>query len=76
MLTINRSEEMVFHMMRSTKKSFHFGDISLGVLKLLDAIKEKGFVVHYHEKTGEPEPVLISKAECEKLGIEFEHRIE
>jgi hypothetical protein len=75
MLTKNRTEEMVFHLMRSTKKSFHFGDISLGVLKLLDAIKKEGFIVQYREKNGDPELKLMNKAECEKRGIEFEHCI-
>lgn len=75
MLAKNRTEELVFHLMRSKKKSFHFGDISLGVIKLLDALKEKDFIVQFTVKEGVPEPQILSKAECELMGIPFEHSI-
>lgn len=75
MIAKNRTEEMVFHLMRSKKKSFYFGEISLGVQKLLDAIKEKGLVVYFSEKDGNPEAILLSKEECENRSIEFEHCI-
>ncbi len=75
MLAKNRTEELVFHLMRSKKKSFHFGEISLGVIKLLDSLKEKGFVVQFTVKEGVPEPRILSKEECDALGIEFEHSI-
>jgi len=75
MLAKNRTEELVFHLMRSKKKSFHFGEISLGVVKLLDALKEKGFIVQFTVKDGIPEPQILSKEECEASGIEFEHSI-
>lgn len=75
MLAKNRTEELVFHLMRSKKKSFHFGEISLGVVKLLDSLKEKGFVVQFSVKDSIPEPQVLSRAECELMGIAFEHSI-
>lgn len=73
MIAKNRTEEMVFHLMRSKKKSFYFGEISLGVQKLLDALKARGLVVYFSEKNGNPETILLTKEECEQQGIEFEH---
>lgn len=67
------TEEMAFHLMRDKKCSFHFGEISLGVKKLLDAIKEIGYVVQLN--SSQNKIVLVSKQECEALGIEFEHQV-
>lgn len=75
MIAKNPTEELVYHLTKSTKTSFHFGQIPVGVHKLLEHLKEKGFVVHFIEKQGRHEPMIISKEECQQLGIEFEHRI-
>jgi len=73
MLAKNPTEEMVYHLTRAKKCSFHFGEISLGVKNLLDAVKEKGYIVHLSDSQCEIE--LISKQECESQGIEFEHQV-
>lgn len=73
MLAKNPTEELVYHLMRAKKCSFHFGEISLGVKNLLDAVKEKGYIVHLNGSQCEIE--LISKQECESQGIEFEHQV-
>ncbi|HYH04354.1 MAG TPA: hypothetical protein VEC37_14785 [Bacillota bacterium] len=73
MLAKNPTEELTYHLMRDTKNSFHFGEISLGVKKLLDALKEKGYVVHFNGDCSEP--MLLSEAECKQCGVEFEHKV-
>lgn len=73
MLAKNPTEELAYHLTRYTKYSFHFGEISLGVKKLLDALKEKGYVVHFNEDGSEP--ILLSEAECKQSGVEFEHKV-
>jgi hypothetical protein len=73
MLTKDPTEEMVYHLMRDKKCSFHFGEISLGVKNLLDAIKEKGYVVHLNSL--HQDISLISRQECESLDIAFEHQV-
>lgn len=73
MLTKDPTEELVYHLMRDKKCSLHFGEISLGVKNLLDAIKGKGYVVHLN--SSHQEINLISKQECESLDIAFEHQV-
>lgn len=75
MLTKNPTEELIYHLTQARKNSFHFGELPLGVQKLLELIKEKGFVVHLTINNGLPEPKLISKDDCHKLGIAYEHQI-
>lgn len=73
MLAKDPTEAMAYHLMRDKKCSFHFGEISLGVKKLLDAVKEMGYIVHLSGSQSEIK--LISKQECESLDIVFEHQI-
>ncbi|NLW47077.1 MAG: hypothetical protein GXY86_07040 [Firmicutes bacterium] len=73
MLAKDPTEELVYHLMRAKKCSLHFGEISLGVKNLLDAIKEQGCVVHLNSSNQEIN--LIRKQECESIGIEFEHQV-
>ncbi len=73
MLAKNPTEEMVHHLIRAKKCSFHFGEIPLGVKNLLDAVKEAGYVVQLCGLQSEIK--LISKQECESQGIEFEHQV-
>ncbi len=75
MIQKNPTEELVFHLMQSKKNSFHFGEISLGVQKLLDVLKQKGYVVHFTETAGSCEPKILSKEECLANGYDFEHQI-
>ncbi len=75
MIEKNPTEELVFRMMQSKKNSFHFGEISLGVQKLLEEIKQKGYVVHFVEKGNTSEPKLVSKEDCLASGLSFEHQI-
>ncbi len=73
MLTKDPTEKMAYHLMRDKKCSFHFGEISLGVKNLLDAIKQMGYVVHLN--SSQKELQLISKQECDLMGIKFEHQV-
>lgn len=73
MLVKDPTEKMVYHLMLDKKCSFHFGEISLGVKNLLDAVKQIGYVVHLNGP--QKEINLLSKQECEALGIEFEHQV-
>jgi hypothetical protein len=73
MLSKNPTEELAFYLMRDKRNSFHFGEISLGVKKLLEAVKEKGYIVYYQPERMEPK--LLSKEECARLGIVFEHTV-
>lgn len=73
MLAKNPTEEIVYHLMRAKKCSFHFGEIPLGVKNLLDAVKEKGYIVQLSGSQSEIK--LINKQECELQNIVFEHQI-
>jgi hypothetical protein len=73
MIAKNPTEELAFYLMRDTRDSFHFGKISLGVKKLLEAVKEKGYIVSY--KADSCEPQLFTEAECLQHGITFEHHV-
>ncbi|TCL62779.1 hypothetical protein EDC14_102359 [Hydrogenispora ethanolica] len=75
MISKNPTEELAYHLMLSKKNSFHFGEISLGVQKLLDALKELGYVVQFIEKADGCEPKLLSKEECLRTGLAFEHQV-
>ncbi len=73
MLANNPTEAVVYHLIRDKKCSFHYGEIPLGVKNLLDAIKAMGYVVHV---SGSPSEIkLVSKQECESIGLVFEHQI-
>lgn len=74
MIAENPLEELVYYLTRSKKNSFHYGEISIGVQKLLEALKEKGFVVHFTDKSSQPELIILSKAECEHSNLVFEHQ--
>lgn len=73
MLAKDPTEELTYHLTRDKKCSFHFGEISLGVNKLLDAVKQIGYVVHLNDP--EKKINLLSKEDCETLGIKFEHQV-
>ncbi|MGD8401593.1 MAG: hypothetical protein PVH64_11795 [Bacillota bacterium] len=73
MLAINPTEELTYYLMHNKRISFHFGEISLGVQKLLDALKNKGYIVYF--KVDSTEPVILSNEDCRRLGITFEHQI-
>lgn len=75
MLSKNPTEELVYHLTRVQRNSFHYGELPSGVQKLLELIKENGFVVHLTERNGQPEPKLISKDDCTKFGLAYEHQI-
>jgi hypothetical protein len=72
MLTKNPTEELTYYLMCNKKISFHFGEISLGVQKLLDALKNKGYIVYFN--ANRTEPLLLSNEDCRRLGIAFEHQ--
>jgi hypothetical protein len=73
MLTKDPTEELVYYLTQDKRSSFHFGEISLGVKKLLEALKEQGYVVHLTRKYSEPK--LLTQEDCAKYGIAFEHKV-
>ncbi len=75
MIPKDPTEELAYHLMLTKKNTFHFGEISIGVQKLLDALKEIGYVVQFVEKPNGCEPKLVSKEDCLRSGLAFEHRV-
>jgi hypothetical protein len=75
MIQKNPIDELIYFLTQTKKPSFHFGEVSLGVQQLLDALKEKGFVVHFIQKISGTETKLFTEEECRLAGFEFEHRM-